>query len=147
MGAFAIIRSMIKKKDKSVNPGKVIIPTGHPKRPEEHEVDTAWVLARHYRTTVEFLVPVDDYKRTSPDVLMNGVIWEIKSPKGKSRYTIQEQFKRASKQAKNVIIDSRRTKLKDKDIVKSIDFEIQKRPYLKKIILIDKSKKVVAIKE
>ena len=91
-----IIRFMIKKKDKSVNPGKVILPTGHPKRPEEHEVDTAWVLARHYRTTVEFLIPVDDYKRTSPDVLMNGVIWEIKSPKGKSRYTIQEQFKRAS---------------------------------------------------
>jgi len=58
---------MIKKKDKLVNPGKVILPTGHPKRPEEHEVDT------------------------------------------------------------------RRTKLKDKDIVKSIDFEMQKRPYLKKV--------------
>ena len=57
---------MFKKKGKLINPGKVILPTGHPKRPEEHEVDT------------------------------------------------------------------RRTKLKDKDIVKSIDFEMQKRPYLMK---------------
>jgi predicted phage-related endonuclease len=134
---------MAKKKGKQLNPGQVIIPVGHPNPPESHEVDVAMVLARHYQTTVEFLLPVDDYKRKSADVTMLGVEWEIKSPIGKSKYTIQEQFRRASKQAKNIIIDTRRTKLKYKDIEKSLFFELRKRPYISKVVLMDKSEKVI----
>ena len=103
------------------------------------------VLARHYQTTVEFIVPIDDYKRKSADLVMLGVEWEIKSPTGKSRYTIQEQFRRASKQAYNIVIDSRRTKLKYQDIEKSVFFELKKRPYINKVVLIDKSEKVIEI--
>ena len=103
------------------------------------------ILARHYQSTVEFLIPVDDYKRKSADIVMLNVEWEIKSPIGKSVYTIQEQFRRASKQAKNIIIDSRRTKLKFKDIEKSVHFELKKRPYINKVILIDKSEKIIEI--
>ena len=132
---------MVKKKDKQMNLGQVIIPVGHPNPPEPHEVDAAMVLARHYQTTVEFLVPIDDYKRKSADILMFSMEWEVKSPTGKSKYTIQEQFRRASKQAKNIIIDTRRTKLKHDFIEKSVYFELEKRPYIKKVILIDKSGK------
>ncbi|MCL1804546.1 MAG: hypothetical protein FWG28_00845 [Clostridiales bacterium] len=136
---------MARKKRKQQNPGKVIIPVGHPNPPEPHEVDAAMVLARHYQTTVEFLVPVDDYKRKSADIVMLGVEWEIKCPIGKSRYTIQEQFRRASKQSKYIIIDSRRTKLNDDDIEKSILHEIRKRPSIKRVLLVDKLEKVVEI--
>jgi len=136
---------MGKKMEKQHSLGQVIIPVGHPNPPEPHEVDVAMVLARHYQTTVEFLVPVDDYKRKSADIIMLGVEWEIKSPTGKSRYTIQEQFRRASKQAKNIIIDSRRTKLTFAAIEKSVLFEMSKRPYIRKVILVDKRKKVVAL--
>jgi len=145
MRVSVIMRFMSKKKRKQENPGKVIIPVGHPKPPEQHEVDAAMVLALHYQTTVEFLKPVDDYRRTSPDITMFGVRWEIKSPKGSSKTTIKNQFQRASKQARNVVIDTHRSKLKDKDIEKSVNFEIQKRPYLKKVLMIDKSKKILAI--
>ena len=140
-----IIRPMGKKKNKRVNSGQVIIPAGHPNPPEPHEVDAAMVLARHYQTTIEFIVPVDDYKRKSADIVMLGVQWEIKSPTGKSKYTIQEQFRRASKQAKNIIIDSRRTKLKYEDIENSVFFELRKRPYINKVILIGKSEIVIEI--
>ena len=54
---------MSKKKRKGDNPGRVIIPVNHPNPPEQHEVDAATVLACHYQSTVEFLIPVDDYKR------------------------------------------------------------------------------------
>ena len=76
---------------------------------------------------------------------MNNIEWEIKSPVGKSKHTIQEQFKRASKQAKNIIIDARRTKLKDNLIKKHILVEINKRSNIKKVILINKKRKVIEI--
>ncbi|MDR0491141.1 MAG: hypothetical protein LBH28_07870 [Oscillospiraceae bacterium] len=136
---------MAKKKRKQQNPGQVIIPVGHPNPPEPHEVDVAMILARHYQTTVEFIVPVDDYKRKSADIIMLGVEWEIKCPTGKSKYTMQEQFRRASKQASSIVIDARRTKLKYADIEKSVFFELRKRPYIDKVVLIDKSEKVIEI--
>jgi len=136
---------MGKKKSKRDNNGHVIIPAGHPNPPEPHEIEAAMILARYYQTSVEFLIPVDDYKRKSADIVMLNVEWEIKSPIGKSKYTIQEQFRRASKQAKNIIIDLRRTKLKYNDIVKSIHFELKKRSYINKVVLIGKSEKVIEI--
>jgi len=140
-----IMRPMGKKKNNRVNSGQVIIPNGHPNPPTPNEMDVALVLSRHYQTTVEFIVPVDDYKRKSADVLMQDVVWEIKCPAGASKSTIRNQFRRASKQSKCIIIDTRRTKLKYQNIEKSVLFEIKERPYIKKVILIDKSEKVIEI--
>ena len=126
------MRFMAKKKGKQLNLAQVNIPLGHPNPPEPHEVDVAIILARHYQTTVEFLVPIDDYMRKSPDIIMHGVQWEIKCPKGTSKVTIKNQFQRASKQARNIIIDTRRTKLNYESIEKSVLFEMEKRPYIKK---------------
>ena len=137
---------MTKDKRKDKNPGQVIIPASHPSPPEPHEVDAAMVLAYHYQCTVEFLVPVDDYKRKTADVKMLGVEWEIKCPVGMSKSTIRNQFRRASEQSKCIIIDGRRTKLRKQSIVKSVIHEIKERPYIKKVILIDKSKNVIEIK-
>ena len=123
----------------------MIIPVGHPNPPESHELGVAMVLADHYQTSVEFLVPIDDYKRKTADIVMLGVEWEIKCPTGKSKYTIQEQFRRASKQALNIIIDTRRTTLDDKFIEKMVIFERKKRPYLKRIVVIDKSENVIEV--
>jgi len=89
------------------------------------------VLANHYQCTVEFLIPVDDYKRKTADVKMLGVEWEIKCPTGMSKSTIRNQFRRASGQSKCLIID--------------LLYQIKERPYIKKVILIDKSIKVIEI--
>jgi hypothetical protein len=61
------------KKNKKVNRGQVIIPAAHINSPEPHEIEAAWILARHYGCTVEFLIPVDDYKRKTPDMVMQGL--------------------------------------------------------------------------
>ena len=138
---------MTKKKRKNINPGQVIIPGGHPNPPMPYEVDVALVLSRYYQTTVEFLVPVDDYKRKSADILMLGVEWEIKCPSGTSRSTISTQFQRATKQSGNIIIDTRRTKLKYDEIEKRVLNEVKKRTSIQKVIIIDKSEKVIEIKK
>ena len=134
---------MTKKKQK--NTGQVLIPAGHPNHPEPHEVDTAMVLARHYRCLIEFIIPVDDYMRKSADIKMFGAQWEMKSPTGYSKSTIENQFRRASKQAKNIIIDTRRTTLKDKEIEKSIIRETKKHSTIKRVIIVNKLENVVEI--
>ena len=137
---------MGKKEDKQQNSGKIIIPANHPNPPEPHEVDTAMILARHFQCVVEFIIPIDDYKRKSADILMQGIEWEIKSPYGASKSTIGNQFQFATKQSKNIILDTRRTKLDDENIRKKVLIEIKKRSSIKKVILVNKFENVVEIK-
>jgi len=131
------------KRPKQFNTGKIVIPVGHTNPPASHEIEVAKLLAQHYEDTVEFIMPVDDYKRKTPDIRMLGVEWEIKSPKGKSKSTIGTQISRASKQACNIIIDTRHTKLKYEKIEKSVKMELKKRHTIKRVILINKAKKIV----
>ena len=135
------------KNRKQSNSGQVIIPSGHPNPPMPHEVDVALILSRHYQTTVEFLIPVDDNKRKSADIKMLGTLWEVKSPTGGSKATIQNQFRRASKQSKNIVLDIRRIKLKHEIIEKRVLFELQQHSNLKKVILVEKSENVVEIQK
>jgi hypothetical protein len=141
------MRSMAKKKQKQNNPGQVIIPGNHPNPPMPHEVNTALTLALHYQTTVEFLIPIDDYMRKTADVTFLGVEWELKCPVGASKSTIENQFRRGSKQSRNIIIDTRRTKLDYQIIEKKVFFELKKHPSVKKVILIDKFEKVIEIQK
>jgi hypothetical protein len=133
------------KKNKKTNSGQVIIPTGHPNPPETHEIDVAWILARFFSTTVEFLIPVDDYKRKTADIVMLGVEWEIKSPTGKSKNTIGYQFRRASKQSKFIVFDGRRTSIDDIKIQDGIRLEMTKRTTIRRVIFITKSSEVLEI--
>jgi len=132
-----------KKKSKELNKGKVIIPVGHPNPPASHEEDVAKLLAHHYEATVEFIMPIDDYKRKTPDIMMNGIAWEIKTPKGKSSSTVSNQIRRASKQASNLVIDTRSTKLKYVEIERRLRFGLSKSTTIKKVIIVDKSGKII----
>lgn len=72
---------------------------------EQHEVNAVETLSRH-GFDIEFLPISREPNVKNPDVKINGGIWEIKSPKGSSeKNTISDQFKRASKQARNFVLD------------------------------------------
>ena len=135
------------KQRKKKNRGQVIIPENHPNPPLPHEVNMASVLAQHFKTVVEFLVPIDDYKRKSADIKMLGVEWELKCPMGASKSTIENQFRRASKQSRNIIIDTRRTKLDYQTIESRVLFELKKHPSVKRVILIDNFEKIIEIQK
>ena len=147
MRSSDIMLSMSKKKKKQKNPGQVIIPVNHPNPPDENEINAAEVLARHYKCVVEFLIPSDDYLRKTADIVMFGSEWELKCPIKDSKSTIQNLFRRATKQSGQIIVDSRRTKLKYEVLENRVRFEVKKRPYIKKVILIDKFENIIAIKE
>ena len=138
---------MSKKKRKKQNPGQVIIPASHPNPPDSFEFDVAMTLACHYQTTVEFIIPVDDYKRKNADISMLGVEWEIKCPTGNSRSTIGNQLRWAAKQASHIVIDTRHTKLQYEGIEKRVQNEVSRKSTIKKAILINKSGKIVEIQK
>ncbi len=123
----------------------VIIPADLSPLPEEHELEAAWILARHFKSDVEFLLPVDDYKRKTPDVKINGRLWEIKNLNGHSRTTVGNQVRRASKQSKYIVIDSRHTRLSDSVVTASILRELKWRPSIKVVLLINKPGNVIEL--
>jgi hypothetical protein len=135
---------MTKKKDRKENPGKVIIPAGHPNPPEPHEIEAAQILALHFRGTVEFIIPVGDYKRTSPDMLISGRLYEHKSPIGKTKATIGKHLHRARRQAPNIIMDFRRMPIADSILDRWLRDEMRSRK-IKRVLCIQKDKTVVDI--
>jgi len=124
---------------------KVIIPPNLGKLPEENEIQIAQIIAEHYNARVEFLRPIDDYKRKTPDIMFNGQLWEMKSPRGKSRNTIGRQMKRALKQSKNIIVDGRRSLLSDAMIEKELHRQCGERHSIKRLIFVSKKQIVVEI--
>lgn len=67
-----------------------------------------------------FLAPSRTVKGKTPDVQIDGVLWEIKSPTGSSKRTLDNITRRASKQSGNIIIDTRRTTLSDEFIISQL---------------------------
>ena len=57
---------------------------------------------------ITFLLPDRRKGAKTPDIAMNGLFWEIKSPKGKSPRTIENNLRLALLQSSNIILDLRR---------------------------------------
>ncbi len=120
--------------------GKIIIPNGV--YPEKHELETANIFTRLGKD-VEFLAPSKTKRAKTPDVIIDGVTWEIKSPLGNSKYNIQNQFKRAAHQSRNLIFDSRRTKMTNEYIRNEVAKQMSVRKSIKKLKLITKSGRII----
>ena len=123
----------------------VVLPVGSSVPPEPHEVEVAWILARHFNTVVEFLRPIEGYKVKTADLVMNGLIWEVKSPTGQGRTTVSNQFKRASKQSNHMVFDSRRMQLSEDDILNQVRREIRTRKAIKVVLFINKGGEVMEV--
>ena len=82
---------------------------------KEHEYKTVlFFTERGY--DVELIPPTNSPKSKSPDIIMQGLVWEMKSPQGKGKNNVSNNLKKASKQSANIIFDFRRY---NKRIVKS----------------------------
>jgi hypothetical protein len=121
---------------------EVIIKTDLADLPKDHELSAALLLAYHFKSDVTFLRP--KYART-PDVDIDGVKWEIKSPMGNGKRTIDNNFNEARKQSKNIVIDLRRIKMHQNKANARINFYLSTPHHFKRVVVITKSKKVIVI--
>ena len=103
-------------------------------------------LKAHEYNTVKFLlnrgfdvelVPPSEIKGIRmPDIVMNGVAWEMKSPEGSGKYTLKNAIQNASHQAQSIIIDLRRSPLDEKKSINELErrFALSRRLRRMKII-------------
>lgn len=87
--------------------GKVIIQEGALIQP--HELKVGELLARTGSDVTFLAVGVEK----SPDIMFRGKKWEIKSPKGSKRRTIENNIRVALKQSSNIILDLSRIKVEE----------------------------------
>lgn len=121
---------------------EVIVKTDLADLPKDHELSAALILAYYFKTDVTFLRP--KYART-PDVDVDGVKWEIKSPMGNSKKTIENNLRMARKQSHNVVIDLRRIKMHKVRAVSRINYFLSRQRQIKRVIVITKDQKIVDI--
>lgn len=91
---------------KSKRVGLIVVPPGV--FMEVHEKVAVDFLASKLGCNVTFLVADRRNNAKTPDIEMNGLAWEIKSPRGKSSRTLENNLRLALRQSPNVILDLRR---------------------------------------
>ena len=105
--------------------------------PEQAEFETAKYFAALGKD-VTFIRPSSIPNQHSPDILMDGIEWEIKCPKGHSKRTIENCIRAAQKQSHFIIIDLRRIKLSEKQCLSDIEKNYRTKPGVKRILVINK---------
>ena len=123
--------------------GRVIINAGADVWP--HELATERRLAETGRD-VEFPSKTIGPRVTSPDIIMNGIAWEMKSPESRKLAALERNLRKSKRQSPNVIIDAARMKgISDADV----EDELRRlRPLVrsvKRLLLVKKSGEVVDI--
>lgn len=109
---------------------------------KEHEYATVKLfLEQGY--DVELIPPSRIKGLRMPDIMLQGVPWEMKSPQGDGKKTIKNTIQNASHQSEYIIVDLRRCKISDDKALKDIDryFKLSRR--LKRLKVVTKDQKIL----
>ncbi len=97
---------------------------------------------------VEFLLAKDTKGAKSPDISMDGLSWEMKSPKTDKLSAIERNLKRATRQSPNVIIDSRRLqRLHDEAVQNYLVRKLRQQRTIQRLLYINRQHSVIDISE
>ncbi|MBR1796923.1 MAG: hypothetical protein IJ757_02780 [Clostridiales bacterium] len=106
--------------------------------PEKAEFSTAKYFADLGKTVV-FIRPSSISNQHTPDILMDGVEWEIKCPEGNSKRTIENNMRKAIKQSRYVIFDLRHMKYPEVKSIAKLENEFKLNSSLRKLYVIKKN--------
>ncbi|MBR5418825.1 hypothetical protein IK110_01065 [Candidatus Saccharibacteria bacterium] len=102
-----------------------------------HERSAAFLL-REKGFDIEVLIPSNTPRNKNADFLINGRIWELKSPQKNRRETIERCFKKASKQSENLLIDLHGLPKTDETTLKIIESRFRYSRSIKRLIVLTK---------
>ena len=124
--------------------GKIIIPSGVNVWP--HEYQTAQSLA-DAGYVVEFIRKSDLPRERSADAFLDGEKHEFKAPKSAKLSAVEDNLKKASRQASNIVFDSRRMKrVPDKAIERELITQLEKSRVITRIVFINRHGIVIEIR-
>ena len=125
---------------KNANKGKVITPADAHPWPHEVRVAKILALAGH---SVEF---IPEGNLHSPDIYLDNVRYEIKSPEKFNTNTLEHKLKDATKQSPNLIIDtSRIRKVYDKKVMNFLISTVRRQKQIKHMLMITKHGQIIDI--
>ena len=120
----------------------VLIPASMKPKPDQKEIDAAYILAEYFSTNVKFIARAEC---KTPDFLIKGVRWELKTPTGSGKHNIQHCIQDASLQSANIIIDGRKSRLHPAKLLHEVEYQVNTIKRAKRLLFIKKSGKVVEI--
>ncbi len=115
-------------------------------RPYPHELSVAELFAKLGKTVV-FLKPSNMPGVYTPDVRIEGLEWEIKSPNGKSERTIRRNLHIASRQSRNIIFDLSRIEIPEDKCIKELRDAFNSSTHIKNLIIITKAKDMIRLRK
>lgn len=113
--------------------------------PEKHEYEAARYFAKRGKNVV-FLKPSNVEKQHTPDFLMDGKMWELKSPIVYGRNSFEDNLRRAVKQSEHIIYDLRYLSVNDeRKYIRELNKWVAKKR-IKTLLLIKKNGQLLTIK-
>lgn len=110
-------------------------------------------LKEHEYQTVKFflergvdveLIPTSSIKNLRmPDIMMQGVAWEMKSPEGKGKNTIRNTIQNGEHQSNSLIVDLRRIKLDESVAIKELEMHFKLSKRVRRLKIITKDEKLL----
>lgn len=120
----------------------VIVPKELYPKPSNREMTAAYILIDFFNSDIKFVIRNNN---KTPDFLIRGKYWELKSPTGNGKYNLQHALRNAAKQSENIIIDARFSKIHINKIKNELNYQFKHSKNIKRLLLIDKQKNVVEI--
>ncbi len=113
---------------------------------ESHEYATINVLLESGED-VELMQKSRTPRSKSADIFMRNLIWEMKSPEGKTLRCIERVLRRATHQAPNVIIDLRRTVVSERKALILLRQLFSELRSVRNLWIITKSEEIIKMKK
>lgn len=114
--------------------------------PEKKELAVAKYFA-NLGKDILFIRPSSIPGQRRPDILMDGVEWEIKCPEGNSKRTIENNMRKALLQSRNVIFDLRNVKLSEIESIHQLEHQYTKRTQPRRMYIIKKDGELLSFLE
>lgn len=124
--------------------GSIKIPGDVDVWPHEHR--TAVALSRA-GFNVTFIKKSDEDREKTPDLLIDGQLWEMKAPKASNARAIDRNLRRALRQSRRIIIDSRRMKdLPDATVERELRKHARDMRSIERLVFVNHRGEVIDIK-
>lgn len=111
----------------------------------EVEMRTIYALSSYATTDIKVLAVQNIKGIKTPDIVMNGLQWEIKNPKGKGKYVISRNIYNASKQSANIILDLRRMPGSYRHYMSQVEREFHANPRAKRLLVVTKAQTIIEL--
>ena len=120
---------------------KIIFEGQNRKQLRFHEVNAILLLLDYFAVDITCISPGSG---KTPDLRINGIEWELKSPRGDGTKTIENTFKKAVKQSKSIVLDFSRIKMNVNQAMSRTKHYLHNNKHgIKRFVVITKNHKIV----